>query len=95
MCYEAWGYLIYSEEIVTITGQFKTVKMSVIKNNNKETLYYWFCNKHNKSTSFSDVFISSMKGEKNWSLVTVACAGEDKDIKNIIIYIDKFLMNQL
>ncbi len=91
VCYEAWGYLIYSEEIINITEQFKTVKMTVIKNNNKETLYYWFFNKNNKITSFSDLFMSSMKGEKNWSLVTVVCAGEDKDIKNTIIYIDKFL----
>jgi len=93
VCYEAWGYSIYSEEIINITDQFKTVKMTVIKNNRKETLYYWFFNKNNKITSFSDVFISSMKGEKNWSLVV--CAGEDKDIKNTIIYIDKFLMKQL
>lgn len=91
VCYEAWGYLIYSEEIINITDRFETVKMTVIKNNRKETLYYWFFNKNNKSIFFSDVFISSMKGEKNWSLITVVCAGEGKDIKNIIMYLDKFL----
>ena len=96
VCYEASGYLVYNEEIVSFTPSLKTVKLTLIKNNSKETLYYWFFNNKIKTTDFSNVFFSSITGQNKWNLITVIFPGEDNiEIKNFIIYLEGYFSSKV
>lgn len=87
-CYEANGYKMVSEEIVDLTPDLEAVK-STFTGKNRETVYYWFFNKNSKTTSFSEVFISSAKGETGWSLISIATTKEEVP-EEILIEVDKY-----
>jgi len=92
-CYEAMGYKMVSEEIFSLTPSLKITGV-VFDGDKRETLYFWFFKGNLRTPSFSDVFIQSAKGEKGWSLISVASQEEDVPV-DVLLELDKYFAGEL
>jgi len=88
VCYNANGYKIDNEEIITLKPDIKISRLTVLSLDKDHpspithhpspiTIYYWFFNKNIITAEYRNVFISSTGGEKDWHLITVAFQGKE------------------